>query len=207
LKNIWIKGITIIIFLCIFIWILNSVTIITKTDCNYKVGIIDTSLSEKYNNIIYSQNIKYNNKEKTHGDELIAFIYQCQDKVDLFYFDASDDEGNIETKSIIKGLEWMVDNSVEKVNISLSTKTKDKDLESWIKNHKEIIVYASYNNKINSYDYPAMYSKVYASGSDSRINYKNIDFKYRNNYIIILPNIFNVYHGNSYLSLLSMLKN
>ena len=125
----------------------------------------------------------------------------------MYYFDASNNEGKIETKGIIEGLEWMVDNSVEKVNISLSTKTMNNELKSWIKDHNEILIYASYNNRINSYDYPAMYPKVYASGTDSRINYKDIDIKYKNNNIIILPNVFKIYHGNSYLSIISMLNN
>lgn len=47
-----------------------------------------------------------------------------------------------------------------------------KDLELWIKQHDDIEVYVSYNNKFNSFDYPAMYENVYVSGSSPKIHYK-----------------------------------
>ncbi len=70
--------------------------------------------------------------------------------------------------------------------MSLSTKSYSTELSDWIKAHKNIKVYASYNNFMNTNDYPAKYEFVYACGYDSRIVYKNIDIKYNSNRIIML---------------------
>ena len=44
-------------------------------------------------------------------------------------------------------------------------------------------VYSSYNNLLNSLDYPSMYENVIASGCDnSKIKYKDMDVCYANNY-------------------------
>lgn len=197
--------ISITVLVCISITISNSFVIIKGTNSNDRIGIIDTNLSQKSNMITYSNNTKFNGSEETHGDKLIEFIKKCQKTYDLYYYDATDNDGNIKTQKIIEGLEWMQSNSVKRVNISLSNKVKHKDLETWIDNHNDIKVFVSYNNKYNSFDYPAMYENVIASGCDNRINYKAIDYKYKSNKIIIWPNIIKVYTGNSYLSVLSML--
>ena len=47
----------------------------------------------------------------------------------------------------------MSNNSVQRVNLSLSTKSYSSELSDWIKAHKNIKVYASYNNFINTNDY------------------------------------------------------
>jgi hypothetical protein len=184
----------------------NAVIIIKNTNCKYRVGIIDTSLSSKHDNVVYNENANFSSNINTHGDEMINFLFDCQENVDLYYFDATNEDGLINTDKLIEGLDWMTTNSVKRVNLSLSNRIKHNELETWILKHDEIEVYASYNNKINSLDYPAMYEGVYASGSDSRIKYKDLDFKYTSNRILILSNVFKIFNGNSYLSVLSMLK-
>ncbi len=51
-----------------------------------------------------------------------------------------------------------------------------------------------------------MYSGVYASGSSRKIKYKDIDINYCSNNIFVINNGIKAYHGNSFLSVLSMLK-
>lgn len=100
----------------------------------------------------------------------------------------------------------MLSNDVKRVNISMSNKVKNDSLQNWIAEHKEIRVFASYNNKFNSYDYPAMYPGVYASGSSRKISYKDKDINYCSNNILVINNGIKAYHGNSFLSVISMLK-
>lgn len=199
-----------ILILCLFLVIFlipKSITVVYKKDCKYKLGIIDANLSSKYDNVIYSINTEISSIKPTHGDKLISFVFDCQKNAKLYYYDASDNSGSIKTNNIIDGLNWMAENSVDRINLSLSNKVKHEELQSWIINHKNIRVYASYNNKLNSLDYPAMYNNVYATGCNPKINYKEIDIKYKNSNIIVLPNIFKKYKGNSYLSIISMLSN
>lgn len=188
------------------ITILKSVVFVIHTECPDSVGIIDGNISIKHDNIIYSENTYINNKTITHGDEMIQFIHNCQSDIEVYYYDASDQNGEVYTDSIIEGLEWMLSNNIKRVNISMSNKVKHDLLQNWISEHKEIKVFASYNNKLNSYDYPAMYAGVYASGSSRKINYKEIDINYCSNNILVINYGIKIYHGNSFLSVHSMLR-
>ncbi|GEM_PF-1054780 len=195
----------IILIFTVIIW--SNFTIITKSGTyKDKVGIIDKTLSTEYNAITYSNNTSFKSKKVTHGDKLVSFVRDYQDKARLYYFDASNEFGEIDTNTIIEGLVWMIYNGVKRVNISYSNSIKHTELESWIAEHEEITVYASYNNLLNSFDYPAMYVGVFASGSNPKILYKKTDIKYKSNKIILLTNTIKYYHGNSFLSVMSMLK-
>ncbi len=201
----------------IIISIIASITLIVvymqnkylfvKSDIQTKqvIGVIDGKLSN-YNDIITKSNIKdYTNDEITHGDQILNFVKEiCNAKV--AYYDASDVLGKVETEQIILGLEWMKKNHIKYVNISLSSNKYDKDLDDWISENKnDVIVFASYNNIANSFDYPAMYEDVIGSGIDSNIVKKDNDVLYSSNNIIINYNFNKNYQGNSYLSMISLL--
>ena len=80
-------------------------------------------------------------------------------------------------------------------------------LEKWIIDHSDDIkVYASYNNLLNSFDYPAQYEKVIGVGTNKILNGKNIDVLYRSHEIIVLSGGIKIYSGNSYLAPYTMLK-
>ena len=52
-----------------------------------------------------------------------------------------------------------------------------------------------------------MYKGVIASGCDDRrVTYKSTDKCYYNNNVVLSNDLFNVYRGNSYLSLLTLLQ-
>ena len=141
---------------------------------------------------------------------VLEYFFQCNDNANVYYYNAENAEGKITNDGIINGLNWMVKNSVKKVNISLSNKKKYLELEKWIDEHKDTIkVFASYNNVHNTNDYPAMFKNVYASGTDSNIDYKSIDFHYRSNRIVMCHGLKRImlYRGNSFLSVYSMMKN
>lgn len=189
-------------------YLLNNFTIVFKCRYDENIGIIDTYINNTYDNlIVYKSKYKDIQEEETHGDQLIKFAKMLGYKNDVYYYEAVNEEGKIKTENVLKALEWMKENDVKRINISLSSKYKSYELEEWIKQNKDIKIYCSYNNYFNSVkDYPAMYDSVVASGSNDKINYKTIDLKYNNNKIILInKNGIQFFEGNSFLSLYTML--
>ncbi len=186
---------------------LNNVILISKTDLNNEVyGIIDDSLSKEIDNVIYIKSDYNSHKTESHGEKLCDFANNNYKNFKIYYFSAEVD-GKINSKSIIRGLNELINKNVKKINISLSSKIYSDDLQNWIREHKDIKIYASYNNRINTYDYPAMYEEVIASGEYNEITkFKEIDVKYRSQNIIGLTPL-KKYSGNSFLSLVSMFDN
>lgn len=99
---------------------------------------------------------------------MLDFIEKVSD-VSIAYFDACDEFGKINTERIITGLEWMKENDIKYVNISLSGNRYSEELENWLEDNPDIHVYASYNNNKNSFDYPAMYDGVIGSSVDEEL--------------------------------------
>lgn len=185
----------------------NYFTFTKRVNYNENVGVIDTYLNRTYDDIISNES-KYNSNEEkdTHGDKLINFIRELNYSGNIYYYSAVNEEGKISTDNIIDGLEWMINNDIKRINISLSSKKYNEDLQRWIKEHKEVEIYCSYNNYYNSVaDYPSMYSGVIASGSDDRINYKTDDEQYTNNRVVVINKGIHLFFGNSYLSVYTML--
>lgn len=196
----------IVLLSMILVSAINSQLVITnKIDCNKTIGIIDGNYSLRFENTIYNTNPKEDITE-THGDKMLKFANALSNGLNIYYYDATNLEGKIDTNNIILGLEYMKSNNIKTINISLSSKKYSSEIESWIKANPQIKVYASYNNLINTFDYPAMYDKVIGVGKKVGIEYKDIDKVYYTNRIIVIPNISEVFEGNSYLSLYEMIK-
>lgn len=193
--------------LAIVLMINSQFTITNKKHVNKVIGIIDGSYTKQYKNVVYNTNPKEELTE-THGDNMIDFAKKLSDNVEIYYYDATNIEGKIDSNNIVLGLEYMKDKNINVINISLSSKKYSSEIENWIKSNPEIKVYASYNNLANTFDYPAMYGETIGVGKrNANISYKERDKVYFNNRIIILPNLFKVYEGNSYLSLYEILNN
>lgn len=206
-KKILIVLISICIILTIVIFYFNrNYKILRTNDLEngyYKIGIIDGSLSQKHNNIINRTNI-YSDL-CTHGDSILSFLELYMPKFEFYYYDASINE-KICSQGIINGLNWMIDNGIDYVSISVTSKFYSNELESWIlNNNKRIKIYASYSNLISTKDYPAQYKNVIGIGTDSRILYKDIDIKEKTNKIILFSNGIHIYTGNSYLTPVEMI--
>ena len=175
-----------------------------KTD-DMRVGVIDGHISKNYDIIAQKRVLTYETK-KTHGDHVLDFLMQYAPNLDYYYYDAEVENG-LSTENILYGLEWMKDNDVNCVSVSLSSKYYSDKLETWIEdNRREIKVYASYNNELNSMDYPAMYKGAIGIGSSKKINSKKSDVIFHTNKIIMIGNGINYYHGNSYLTPYTMIK-
>lgn len=174
-----------------------------------KIGIIDGVSNLDVEGVNFSEsNRSKSSNSSTHGDYMIRFVKQINPNINIYYFDATDNDGKISLNKILEGLEWMKANNISRVNMSLSTTSNEEELQKWIsRNQEEITIYASYNNLVNSLDYPAMYKGVIASGCDDRrVTYKSTDKCYYNNNVVLSNDLFNVYRGNSYLSLLTLLQ-
>ncbi len=174
-------------------------------ETNKTIGIIDGGLSFDNKNIVIT-NIDYAfcSEQKKHGDYLLDFIEKVSD-VSIAYFDACDEFGKINTERIIIGLEWMKENDIKYVNISLSGNRYSEELENWLKDNPDIHVYASYNNNKNSFDYPAMYDGVIGSSIDKELVKAEKDRVYSSNRIVLDYDFKNIYEGNSFLSVLSLI--
>lgn len=208
-KIIWVViGSLLIMSLCGVLYLNFMCVNIEKSEelSNVKIGIIDEGLNQEYKNVILSSNqISDNYKAKTHGDKMIEFVHAVNPNIKIYYFDARDKQGKISTERVLEGLKWMENENIKYVNLSLSTKKREETLQEWL-NNTELKVYSSYNNLLNSLDYPSMYENVIASGCDnSKIKYKDMDVCYANNKVIVNYNIFRTYEGNSYLSLVTLL--
>ena len=168
------------------------------------IGIIDGSLSKPHNNV---KNITYSNDtcEKKHGDMLLDFIEKYDKHTKVAYYNA-EKNGKISSKSIIDGLNWMLDNNISCICISLSSSYYSNELQDWLHQNASVVkVYASYNNTPNTFDYPAQYTDVIGVGSNPEIAYKNVDIKYRSSKVIIINHGIFFFDGNSYLAPLQLI--
>lgn len=174
---------------------------------NKTFGIIDGSLFNKHNNITKIHSAISNVvSSKQHGDNVLEFLNNVAPNVPFFYYNAEID-GEITSENIIDGLQWMVESNVDCVAISLSSKCYSEELENWIShNSDKIEIYASYNNTLNSFDYPAQYESVIGVGTSEVVNSKDIDVLYKSNNIIVMSFGIKRYSGNSYLTPYTMLK-
>ena len=201
-----------VLFLLMIIKIYNNVEIFSAKSCvkiKEHIGIIDTYLSKEYENVEYYTLSKIDNtsKNKTHGDFMVDFVRSTGYSGKIYYCSALKN-GKINSDSIYDALECLKKQGVKKINISLSSKVMDEKIQNWIQDNNNFIqVYASYNNRLNTLsDYPAMYKNVIGSGFDERIKYKDCDRKYKSNKLIVISSSISFRTGNSYLSLVSMLK-
>ena len=100
----------------------------------------------------------------------------------------------------------MEQNGVGIICISLSSHSYYEEFQSKLRNTNAII-YASYNNKRNTYDYPAMYENVIGVGTyNSIVNIKESDIIYKSNKILFFKNGIKYYKGNSFLALYEAIK-
>ena len=171
-----------------------------------KIGIIDDCLNTlpTDNTVIYNSD-QFKSKD-SHGQELLKYLSLRGYTVKIYYYMAEDENGNISSNAIVNGLNWMLENGIKDVNISLSSQRESEELKNWISEHKEIQIFSSYNNQDNSSDYPSMYEDVIASGASSNIAYKETDRKYTTNRILLWNHGIHYFSGNSFLSLETLLR-
>ena len=206
-KKIYIALATFCIIVGAIFFFYDNTIIITnnKNVSTQKFGLIDGDLSYVHKNVINMGEISVEkSKRESHGDSILEFLQRWRPSFSFYYYD-SEESGIISSESLIEGLEWMIKNDVKYVSISYSGKYESKKLENWIDKHSdEITIYASYNNYINTLDYPAMYKKVIGVGCNVT---KKRDVSIRNNKLIVCDgSSFFSYEGNSYMTPYIMIK-
>lgn len=168
-------------------------------------GIIDGAISDNHQNIVETNVTTLSVGSEQHGDKVINFMDSIAPSCTFYYYNAEID-GKITTASLISGLQWMKDNNVERVAISLSSRYYSEELEAWIEdNSSEIKIYASYSNVANSFDYPAQYDGVIGVGTNDVLTKKENDILYKSCDIIAFTLKPGIYSGNSYLTPYAML--
>lgn len=205
-KNILLVFVLLIV-LIISLYANNIFIVPINKNSNRSLGIIDGSLFNKHNNITEIHSTISNVvSSKQHGDYILEFLSNVAPNISFFYYNA-EIGGEITSDNIIDGLQWMADLNVDCVTISLSSKHYSEELENWISNNSDKIeIYASYNNTLNSFDYPAQYESVIGIGTFEVVNSKNINILYKSNNIIVISSGLKRYSGNSYLTPYTMLK-
>lgn len=198
--------IILIAILCFVIIFISRKYIIVKCDdenYNVLIGIIDGHISKEYNNI-FKSNVVKKEKKVCHGDYVLESVFFINNNIHLYYYDA-EKNGYINSESLLAGLSWMKDNDVKYVSISLSSKYESRELQKWIDdNSKQMKIYASYNNKENSLDFPAMYDGVIGVGKKQM---KDIDKVYNCNELIYLRKDKLLFRkGNSFLTPYAMIE-
>lgn len=198
-----------ILTLCLFlitIFCYNNILIVNyskiDSDGNVKIGIIDGALYKEHK-IITEAYMNSHIKQVSHGDMILDFLEKVSN-VEVYYYDATNEEGKIDSENIIKGLEWMKKQDVDYINMSISSKKTSVEIVRWLELNTNIKVFCSYNNIIQSADYPAMYDDVIGSGINEQVMNEDMDKIYRTHNILLIRDL-SYYKGNSYLSILTML--
>lgn len=195
--------ISLLLVIVIYTLLSRCIIIIPSSNTNdIKYGIIDLSLSNEYESII-DTNVTYLSKKKSHGDKIMLFWQTITDKK-VYYYSLGE---NASSDKLIEGLSWMEEKKVDCICISLSGKVYSSEIETWIEEHKDNIkIYASYNNKKNTFDYPATYKNVVGVGVKGSFTPKSGDVEYMTSHIIVFSEGFRYYYGNSFLTPYTMLK-
>lgn len=191
--------ICIVAILIVAININYTIAFNSKKKCIYTYGVIDGHLSKSHKNLSKTANVRYE-KNTTHGDKILNMMKEYSRDVKVYYYDARNNE-KFSSEEILKGLEWMKKNQVRYVSISLSSKFYSKEVQNWISTNKNCItIYASYNNELNTLDYPAKYMDVIGVGASKKIEKKKEDIIVKSNKIILISDGLKFYNGNSFLT-------
>ena len=196
-----------IIFIVLFVLLRSNLVVFVNSDSNIIIGIIDDSLTRSHPNVVMQNRPSSDTSQATsHGDEMLKFVFAYAPNVGIYYFDATNTEGVIDTEHMLEALEWMISNGVEVVVIPLSARYYSVALRDFIQaNQNRLRIYASYDNRTQSFDYPAMYHYVVGVGQ-TRYSYKPNDIIFRTSRIWLLHRRPMYFHGNSYLAILAAIR-
>lgn len=146
---------------------------------NVKIAVLDSGVNANHQDL--SENIKegydfIQNKVGVSDDcghgTWIAGIIGASDnnigicgivpKADIYPLKVLDDQGRGKIKNVVNAINWCIQEDIDVVNISFSTKKDDENLKKVVEEavKKGIIVVASYDNQENKNSYPAQYENV-----------------------------------------------
>lgn len=205
-----------------FVRNINQNTHLKKfTGKNVKIAIIDSGIDSNHieikNKIEKGYNfIELNNNTKDyfgHGTAIAGIIAASKNNQGIvgvapdskiYPLVVLDRDGKGKIENVIKAIEWSIENNMDIINLSFSTRSNNKGLQEVIQKAlaKNIIVVASYYNSKNTFNFPAMYNGVLGVKSTNSYELKldgNIVYAPGNQIITLnLKNSYQVMNGNSY---------
>ncbi|AOY06361.1 peptidase S8 [Bacillus subtilis] len=153
---------------------------------NISIAILDSGIDSNHEDLKGVVKKEYNALEPSkgviedkfgHGTAVAGIIASNDNKIgtlgiapyaDIYSVKVLDDKGRGSVESIVKGIEWSIDNNVDIVNISVGLKKSDQKLKRVIDEANEkgvIVVAAAGNNYGLNADYPARYQNVISVGA------------------------------------------
>lgn len=186
-----------------------------------KVGIIDTgididhqdlklNIKNGYNSFNGSDRIEDREGHGTHCAGIIGangILTGVAPKTDLYIVKALNDKGEGTEESLIRGIEWCIDQDVDVISMSLGAQTGSKKLQEALKRAvaKDIIPICAAGNDAKgnktkiSIDYPAKYPETIAVGAID-LNNQIANFSSIGNIDIVSfgVNIISTFKDNSY---------
>ncbi|MGQ5175976.1 S8 family serine peptidase [Bacillus halotolerans] len=161
---------------------------------NISIAILDSGIDSNHEDLKGVVKKEYNALEPSegviedkfgHGTAVAGIIASNDNKIgtlgispyaDIYSVKVLDDKGRGSVESIVKGIEWSIDNNVDIVNISVGLKKSDQKLKRVIDEANEkgvIVVAAAGNNYGLNADYPARYQNVISVGAINKKNEKS----------------------------------
>lgn len=151
-----------------------------KVDYKIKIAVLDSGIDEMHPDLIGQIKKKYNaidqkdqiKDEFGHGTAVAGIIAAKHNGIgikginpdaEIYAVKVSDDKGVSEIDSLVKGIEWCIQEKVHLINISLGLSSHSDKLERVINeaiNSGIVIVASAGNNYMTWTDYPAKYQNV-----------------------------------------------
>lgn len=160
-----------------------------------KVAVIDSGIYKEHIDLANCNILSYNvsgidtenNHDWEHGTMIAGIICGSNSQgngilginpnVKLIMIDVSDDSGIKDEQQIIEGIEYAIENDVDIINMSFTTKKDHKELKAAIELAQKqgvVIVASAGNDRDGDITYPASYEGVIAVGAYA----KNGDIMY-----------------------------
>ncbi|PRR89396.1 MULTISPECIES: S8 family serine peptidase [unclassified Bacillus (in: firmicutes)] len=168
------------IFLFLFIITIIVLFYISKSNHNIKIAVLDSGID--INHVDVSVKKRFDNKREVldslgHGSAITDIISKNNENIDFYDGNILDENGNTNIETLIKALDWCIENKVNLINMSFGLSENNIKLKKKIDevdSHHILIVAAAGNKFGLKSDYPARYNNVI---SISAVDSKNKIYK------------------------------
>jgi subtilisin len=180
-------------------WFLDYIKVSNNkhTGKGVKIGILDTVLPISTQKKIKSyrsflDQVGVPSTAGLHGEKIIDIINLISPDAEIYYASIADAQGNITEDSFSKGLEWILSQNVDVINMSFGFEKKIDEVDRILNNAPDetILVAAAGNDGLDRLTYPASSKQVIAVGA---LNYDGTKW-YLSNYgsdlTFSLPGVF-----------------
>ncbi len=152
--------------------------LVKRTDAKgekVRIAIIDSGVDS---DLLSSDNSIDFSKDGTdadiidHGTPVFNIIKKIASNAEIFSLKVVNKSGIVSMNSLVRALEWCVENNVDIINMSLSFSMYDENVENLCDTliGSGVIIVSSINNEMSQIDYPSMYKGVIAVGYTENCN-------------------------------------